>query len=175
MNWIKSFSLVDWLWIYFLNCKISLFWSIKPSCNNRLCLQEYVEPNFSSIYFHLFHLCICSRFVVSVFLNILRNNCVEVFFFINSLQLRSFIKGQTSGTTSDNKWQRVTASCTTSDNEWQRVVQWVTTSGTKRDNEWQRVVQRMTASDNEWYNDWQQRYRDVFKPILIIGFCFTIF
>ena len=52
---------------------------------------------------------------------------------------RSFIKRQTSGTTSDNEWQRV------------------------------------KTNDNEWYNDWQQGYRDVFKPILIIGFCFTIF
>ena len=72
-----------------------------------------------------------------------------------------------------NKWQRVvqwvTTSGTTSDNEWQRVttsVQRVTTN----DNEGQRVVQRMTTSDNEWYNDWQQKYGDVFKPILIIGF-----
>ena len=34
----------------------------------------------------------------------------------------SFIKRQTSGTSSDNEWQRVTTSGTTSDNEWQ----WVT-------------------------------------------------
>ena len=65
-----------------------------------------------------------------------------------------------------NKWQRVvqwvTTSGTASDNEWQRV--------TTNDNEGQRVVQRMTTSDNEWYNDWQQKYGDVFKPILIIGF-----
>ena len=97
----------------------------------------------------------------------------------------SFIKRQTSGTTSDNEWQRVTTSgttsdnewynewqrMTTSDNEWQRVVQRVTTN----DNEWQRVVQWVTTNDNEGYNDWQQTYRDFFKPILIIGFCFTIF
>ena len=76
-----------------------------------------------------------------------------------------------SGTASDNGWQRVTMSGKTNDNKWQRV----TASGTTSGNEWQRVVQQMTTSDNEWYNDWQQRYRDLFKPILIIGFCFTIF
>ena len=58
----------------------------------------------------------------------------------------------TSGTTSDNKWQRVTTSGTTSgttsDNEWQRM--------TTNDNEWQWMVQRMTKSDNEWYNEWQK-------------------
>ena len=74
----------------------------------------------------------------------------------------SFIKRQTSGTTNG----QMTTSVTTSNNEWQ----WVTTN----DNEWHRVVQRMTTSDNEWCNDWHQRYRDVFKPILIVGFFFTI-
>ena len=54
---------------------------------------------------------------------------------------RSFIKRQTSGTSSDNEWQRVTTSGTTSDNEWQRV--------TTNDNEWQRVVQQVIKSDNE--------------------------
>ena len=44
----------------------------------------------------------------------------------------------TSGTTSDNEWQRVT----TNDSEWQRV----TTSGIASDKEWQLV----TKSDNEW-------------------------
>ena len=39
MNWMKSFSLVDWLWICFLNYKVSSFQSIKFSCNNNLCLQ----------------------------------------------------------------------------------------------------------------------------------------
>ena len=60
----------------------------------------------------------------------------------NTFTRGSFIKRQTSGTTSDNEWQRVTTSGTTSDNEWQRVVQRVATSG--------------TTSDNEWYNKWQQ-------------------
>ena len=54
----------------------------------------------------------------------------------------SFIKRQTSGTSSDNEWQRMT----TSDNEWQRV----TTSGATSDKEWQRVIQRVTTNDSEW-------------------------
>ena len=45
----------------------------------------------------------------------------------------------TTGTASDNKWQRVT----TSDNEWQRV--------TKNDNDWQ----RMTASDKTNEYKWE--------------------
>ena len=45
----------------------------------------------------------------------------------------------TSGTASDNKWQRVA----TSDDEWQRV--------TKNDNEWQ----RMTASDKTNEYKWE--------------------
>ena len=60
----------------------------------------------------------------------------------------SFIKRQTSSTSSDNGWQRVTTSSTTSDNEWLRV----TTSGTTSGNKWQRV----TTSDNELYNEWQR-------------------
>ena len=44
----------------------------------------------------------------------------------------SFIKVQTSSTSTDNEYY----------NEWQRM--------TKSDNELQRVVQRMTTSDNEW-------------------------
>ena len=74
----------------------------------------------------------------------------------------SFIKRQTSGTSSDNEWQRVTTSDTTSDNEWQQA----TTKGKEWYNEWQRVVQRMTTSDserqrvttndNEWYKEWQR-------------------
>ena len=46
--------------------------------------------------------------------------------------LRSFIKRQTSGISSDNEWQRVTKS----DTKWQRVA--------TNNNEWQRVVQRVT-------------------------------
>ena len=66
-----------------------------------------------------------------------------------------YIKWQlvtTSGTTSDNEWQRVT----TNGNEWQRM----TTSGTVNDNEGQRVVQWVTTSgttnDNEWSDEWKQ-------------------
>ena len=68
----------------------------------------------------------------------------------------SFLKRQTSGTSSDNEWQRVvqrvTTSGKTSYNEWQRVTksdnEWqrVTTS----DKEWQRVIQQVTTNDNEW-------------------------
>ena len=49
-------------------------------------------------------------------------------------------------TTNDNEWctewQRVATSGTTSDNEWQRM--------TTSDNKWQLV----TASDSKWYNEW---------------------
>ena len=53
--------------------------------------------------------------------------------------------------------RRVTTSGTTSDNKWQRVAQLVTTN----DNEWQRVVQRMATNDIDWQwvkksgNEWQ--------------------
>ena len=60
-----------------------------------------------------------------------------------------FIKRQTSGTSSDNKWQQVTTSDTTSDNEGQRV----TTNG----NEWQRVtevVQWMKMAQYTLKNGW---------------------
>ena len=53
----------------------------------------------------------------------------------------SFIKRQTSGTSSENEWY----------NEWQRVVKLVTTN----DNEWQWLVQRMTTSDTMSDNKWQ--------------------
>ena len=51
------------------------------------------------------------------------------------LIIRSFIKRQMSGTSSDSEWQRMTTSGTTSDNEWQ----W-----------WQRLVQQVATNDNEW-------------------------
>ena len=72
--------------------------------------------------------------------------------------LWSFIKRQTSGTSSDNEWQRMTASGTMSGNEWwvvQRVTkndnEWqrTTTSGATSDKEWQGVIQRVTTSDNK--------------------------
>ena len=83
-----------------------------------------------------------------------------------------FIKRQTSGLSSDNEWQRMTAN----DNEWQGTVQRVTTSGTTSDNEWQqvatndskwqRVVHRVTTSDKEWQrmamsdSEWEQWYSE---------------
>ena len=48
-----------------------------------------------------------------------------------------------SGTTSDNKLQRVEQWMTTSDNEWQRM----TTSGRTNKNEWKRI----RTSKREWY------------------------
>ena len=63
----------------------------------------------------------------------------------------SFIKRQTSSTSSDNGWQRVTTNgnewqrMTTSDNEWYNEWQRMTMS----ENERQRVVQRMATSDNK--------------------------
>ena len=51
----------------------------------------------------------------------------------NTFVVRSFIKRQASGTSSDNEWQRMT-----NDNEWQRM--------TKSGNKWQ----EMKTSDNEW-------------------------
>ena len=62
---------------------------------------------------------------------------------------RSFIKRQTSDTSRDNEWQRVTKNSNEWYNEWQRVVQWVTTT----DNEWQRV----TTNGNKW----------LFQPIFL--------
>ena len=43
-------------------------------------------------------------------------------------------------TTSGYEWRQVTMSGTTTDNKWQRVVQQVTSSGKMSDNEWQRMV-----------------------------------
>ena len=75
-----------------------------------------------------------------------------------------------SCTSSDNKWQWMTASGTTSDNEWQRVTRSGTTSGVTgngkaSDKEWQ----RLTTSDNEWQrvttnvNEWQRVIQRVVK------------
>ena len=77
--------------------------------------------------------------------------------------LRSFIKRQTSGTSSDNEWQRVRTSGITSDkewyNEWQQVVQ--------------RVVQRVTTNDNEWQRITMSGcfglFSFFFEKILLIG------
>ena len=78
--------------------------------------------------------------------------------------LWSFIKRQTSGTSSDNEWQRVVQRVitndsawynewqrmTTSDNEWYSEWQRMTTSGTTSDNELHRMTTSGTTSDNEW-------------------------
>ena len=75
----------------------------------------------------------------------------------------SFIKRQTSGTSSDNEWQRVTTSGTTKDNKWQRM----TMSNYELYNEPQRMatsdkeLERVTTSDKDWQrvttsdNKWQ--------------------
>ena len=66
---------------------------------------------------------------------------------------RSFIKRQTSRTSSDNEWERVVQRMTTSDNEWYN--EWT------GDNEWQRVTkndsewQRMTRSDKTNEYEWE--------------------
>ena len=48
----------------------------------------------------------------------------------------------TSGTKSNNEWQRVATGSTTSDNEWHNEWQRVAMS----ENKWQRVVQQMKTS-----------------------------
>ena len=90
-----------------------------------------------------------------------------------SIPKRSFIKRQTSGTSSDNEWQRRTTSDNEWYNEWQRVVQQVIKNGTTGDKERQRVTtsgrtsdnewHQMTTSGNEWYNEWQQVVQRVIK------------
>ena len=63
---------------------------------------------------------------------------------------RSFIKRQTSGTSSDNEWQRLVQRVVTNDSQWQRIITSSTTYGNEWDNEWQRVTTSDTTSDNEW-------------------------
>ena len=74
------------------------------------------------------------------------SNIWLMFICLKRFILRSYIKRQTSATSSDNEWQRMA----TSDNEWYNEWQQVTTSGTISDNEWQRVTTSGAASDNEW-------------------------
>ena len=78
------------------------------------------------------------------------------------------MKRQTSGTSRDNEWQRMTTSGATSDKEWQRVIQRVATNS----NEWQRVtavVQPMKmaqyTSKNGWLLSiqWQKQIHYYFK------------
>ena len=54
--------------------------------------------------------------------------------------LRSFIKRQTSGTSSYSKWQRVVHRIKTSDNKWQKIT---------NSNEWQQMIQRVTANGSK--------------------------
>ena len=49
-------------------------------------------------------------------------------------------------------WQQVATSGTTSDNEWQRV----TTNGNKWYNKWHRITKSSTTSDNECYHECQR-------------------
>ena len=83
----------------------------------------------------------------------------NIFSSSTKVQRRSFIKRQTSSTSSDNEWQRVvqrvTTSSTTSDNEYNEWQQ-MTTSGTTSDNEWYNEWQRMTTSGTTNGNDWRQ-------------------
>ena len=124
-----------------------------------------------------------TKFLRTAFLQNLSSSCFSIFLKVIKQLFRkgvnvnrffkkctcydgSFIKRQTSGTssdneccnelqrmtTNDNEWynelQRVTTSSTTSDNEWHNEWQWMATS----DNEWQRV----TTNENEWYNEWKR-------------------
>ena len=62
-------------------------------------------------------------------------NTADMFLVYVCVGIRSFIKRQTSGISSDNEWYI----------EWQRM----TTSGTASDNKWYEW-QRMTKNDIEW-------------------------
>ena len=73
----------------------------------------------------------------------------------NLIDNRSFIKRQTSGTSSDKEWQRVVQGVAANDNEWCNEWQWVTTSGTASDNEWQRMLQRMARSGKTNESEWE--------------------
>ena len=74
-------------------------------------------------------------------------------------QIRSFIKRQMSGTSSDNEGQRMTTSGAKSDNEWYNEWQRVTTNGKRQ--RMTKVITSYTTSDNEWQqmamsdNKWQ--------------------
>ena len=125
---------------------------------NRSLLTEWslfkLQNTFENI--HIFFFCDSNILVI-----ILSKICVFI---------RSFIKRQTSGISSDNEWKRVVHRVTTcgtaSDNEWQQVTtndnEWynkwqrMTTCGTTNDNEWQRVVQQVTTSGTTSDNEWKQ-------------------
>ena len=128
--------------------KVTYFWHrfvvANATSGNALNMtsQMYCQNNHKNIDSTLHQLC-CVCFVSMYILKLLHISCA--YWTEISIKKRSFIKRQTSGTSSDNEWQRVTTSGTTSDKEWQRV----TTSDNEWYNEWQRVVQQVIKSDNE--------------------------
>ena len=67
------------------------------------------------------------------------------------------LKGQKSGTSSDN--------------EWQRMLQWMAMAAS--DNEWYSEWQIMTTSDNESYSDWQRVTRNGSKWQRVIQWVIT--
>ena len=129
-------------------------------------LVENISCNFVLSMFQIFQLKedkICNQshdkvqYFLIIFLNA-QNWMVFIIFFQIKVEFvklktevsgRSFIKRQPSGTSSDNKWQRVVQRVTTNDNEWYNKWHLVTTSSTTNDKEWHKW-QRMTTSHNEW-------------------------
>ena len=87
---------------------------------------------------------------VDIFIHWVVSAMFVFFICIWSVDLRSFLKRQTSGTSNDNEWQRVVQRVTTNGNKWQWVVQRVTTNDNEWCNKWQRVTKSNTTSDNEW-------------------------
>ena len=88
-----------------------------------------------------------------------------------------FKNHQASGTSSDNKWQRLEQRVETNDTEWQRM----TKSGAINDNEWQQVVHRVTTNDKEcqWVTTsdsecqrvvQQMKTKEIMWKSLILGF-----
>ena len=158
--------------------KVTYFWHrfvvANATSGNALNMtsQMYCQSNHKNIDSTLHQLC-CVCFVSMYILKLLHISCA--YWTEISIKKRSFIKRQTSVTSSDNEWQRMTTRdnewynewqrMTTSDSEWQRMVQRITTSGATSDKEWQRVIQRVTASDKQivmsdsewqqWYNQWK--------------------
>ena len=81
---------------------------------------------------------VITAFIFTMFWNFLI--CLSLYFTSNQCFSRSFIKRQTSGTSSDNQWQRVVQWVKTNDNERQQMTNNGTTSGATSENEWQRVT-----------------------------------
>ena len=123
--------------------KVTYFWRrfviANATSGNALNMtsQMYCQNNHKNIDSTLHQLC-CVCFISMYILKLLHISCA--YWTEISIKKRSFIKRQTSGTSSDNEWQRVvqrvTMSGTTSDNEWY--------------NEWKRLVQRMKANDSDF-------------------------